>query len=173
MNTNAELDNTNNPGVVPDKILQKALMALLQCSSSDLESYHYKMIDGYTDDVKRVLNAVGYEPPESQAKQIEELKSAEKTLKQMGYTNEGGEYWKPPLAKAPDFDLVDSLHMQIEAIKADADRIEWLAESNCHVGPELELEDGYGLAFLDNWNFGDAAILRHNIDAARNLRSKA
>jgi hypothetical protein len=73
MNTNTELDNTNNPGVVPEEILEKALVALLQCSYTDLESYDYKMIDGYTDDVKRVLNAVSYKPPEAQAKQLAEL----------------------------------------------------------------------------------------------------
>lgn len=59
---------------------------------------------------------------EAQAKQIEALQSAEKTLLQLGYTNEGGEYWRPPIGKAPDFDLVDVWRTKAEALQADAER---------------------------------------------------
>lgn len=45
--------------------------------------------------------------------------SAVKTLEQLGYTYHGGELWKPPLGKAPDFNLIDSL-------RADAERLNWL-----------------------------------------------
>ena len=74
-------------------------------------------------DVTALLDTI-----EAQSKQIESMNSAEKTLSQMGYTTEGGEYWKPPLGKAPDFDLLNSLHMQIEALQADAERYRWLRD---------------------------------------------
>ena len=38
--------------------MQKALMAYLQCSAGDLESYSTKLMDGYTADVERILDAV-------------------------------------------------------------------------------------------------------------------
>ena len=38
--------------------MQKALMAYLQCSAGDLESYSTKLMDGYTADVQRILDAV-------------------------------------------------------------------------------------------------------------------
>ena len=41
--------------------------------------------------------------------------SAVKTLEQLGYTYHGGELWKPPLGKAPDFNLID-------LYRADAER---------------------------------------------------
>lgn len=55
--------------------------------------------------------------------QQEALKSAEKTLRQMGYTNKGGEYWKPPIGKAPDFYLVDSLHKPVASASRWSDSV--------------------------------------------------
>ena len=81
-------------------------------------------------DVTALLDTI-----EAQSKQIESMNSAEKTLRQMGYTNEGGEYWKPPLGKAPDFDLLNSLHMQIEALQADAERCRWLRDYSYGASP--------------------------------------
>lgn len=42
--------------------------------------------------------------------------SAVRTLEQLGYTDEGGEFWKPPIGKAPDFDFIDSLRAEIASI---------------------------------------------------------
>ncbi len=53
----------------------------------------------------------------------EAAQSAVKTLEQLGYTYHGGELWKPPLGKAPDFNLID-------LYRADAERYRWLRE-NC------------------------------------------
>lgn len=36
------------------------------------------------------------------------LLAAEQTLLNLGYTYQGGQLWKPPLGKAPDFDRNDS-----------------------------------------------------------------
>jgi|GEM_PF-7081903 len=40
------------------------------------------------------------------------------TLENLGYTHEGGNLWKPPLGKAPDFNLLDTLHARIASLEA-------------------------------------------------------
>jgi cell division protein FtsB len=47
----------------------------------------------------------------------EAAQSAVKTLEQLGYTYHGGELCKPPLGKAPDFSLIDSLRAENEALQ--------------------------------------------------------
>lgn len=42
------------------------------------------------------------------------LEKAEKSLLMMGATDNGGELWKPPLGKAPDFDTIDGLRANLE-----------------------------------------------------------
>lgn len=49
----------------------------------------------------------------------EAAQSAVKTLEQLGYTYHGGELWKPPLGKAPDFSLIDSLRAENEALRKE------------------------------------------------------
>ncbi len=49
--------------------------------------------------------------------------AAQETLERLGYTYAGGQYWKPPLGQAPNFDLLDSLHRKIAALELDRD--EW------------------------------------------------
>jgi hypothetical protein len=44
--------------------------------------------------------------------------SAVRTLEQLGYTDEGGELWKPPIGKAPDFSLIDSLRAEVGTLQA-------------------------------------------------------
>lgn len=50
----------------------------------------------------------------------ERLQSAAKTLSRLGYEDKGGEQWKPPLGRKPDFDLIDQLRAENEQLKADA-----------------------------------------------------
>jgi hypothetical protein len=64
------------------------------------------------------------------------LQSAAKTLSRMGYTDNGGELWKPPLGKKPDFDLIDQLRAEIErlqrfetAYKEFSDKTDWVQET--------------------------------------------
>ncbi|MGE8446626.1 MAG: hypothetical protein ACN6O1_10445 [Comamonas sp.] len=40
------------------------------------------------------------------------------TLENLGYTHEGGNLWKPPLGKAPDSNLLDTLHARIASLEA-------------------------------------------------------
>ena len=44
--------------------IEGGLMALLQCSASDLESYSYVTMDNYTNDIKRVVSAVNQLQPQ-------------------------------------------------------------------------------------------------------------
>ena len=59
--------------------------------------------------------------------------AAQATLKHLGYTYEGGEQWKPPLGKKPDFDLIDALHAEVERLTAERDALrefaQWLIDS--------------------------------------------
>lgn len=43
-----------------------------------------------------------------------ETAAAIATLTDMGYTYSGGQHWKPPIGKKPDFDLIDRLRCQLE-----------------------------------------------------------
>ena len=52
------------------------------------------------------------------------------TLEQLGYTNAGGELWKPPIGAKPNFDLVDSLRAERDALQAKLDAITKEAETN-------------------------------------------
>lgn len=47
-------------------------------------------------------------------------RSAVKTLEALGYTYHGGEQWKPPLGKAPDYITAEPLPFDLEAAKAGA-----------------------------------------------------
>lgn len=52
----------------------------------------------------------------------ERMQSAGKTLEHIGYTDNGGELWKPPLGTKPDFDLIDELRTENDALLKDAER---------------------------------------------------
>lgn len=47
--------------------------------------------------------------------------AAVSTLLGMGFTYHGGQLWKPPLGKKPDFDAIDTLRTQLEEMTADRD----------------------------------------------------
>lgn len=55
--------------------------------------------------------------------EIERCKSAVRTLEKIGYTNNGGELWKPLVGKAPDFGLIDSLRAERDALIAENDKL--------------------------------------------------
>lgn len=45
--------------------------------------------------------------------------SAVKTLEALGYTYNGGELWKPPIGKTPDFNLIDKLNARIKELESE------------------------------------------------------
>lgn len=61
-----------------------------------------------------------YSDVEQLQARIKELESAERTLISLGYENKGGETWKPPIRKRPNFNLIDSLNERIKELESDA-----------------------------------------------------
>ncbi|TDS70445.1 hypothetical protein [Comamonas sp. JUb58] len=47
----------------------------------------------------------------------DKAKAAIATLENLGYTHEGGSLWKPPLGKAPDFNMLDSLRARADSLE--------------------------------------------------------
>lgn len=47
--------------------------------------------------------------------------SAERTLRNLGYTDSGGELWKPPIGEKPNFSLLDALRQQLADISNERD----------------------------------------------------
>lgn len=45
------------------------------------------------------------------------------TLERLGYTHNGGYFWKPPLGKVPDFDLVDHWRAKAEVLRAQVEAL--------------------------------------------------
>nr|WP_294974926.1 hypothetical protein [uncultured Pseudomonas sp.] len=78
----------------------------------------------------------------------ERMQSAGKTLEHIGYTDNGGELWKPPLGTKPDFDLIDELRAENDALRKDAERYRFLRN-----GP-----DGFDLSSADTMEEVDALI---------------
>jgi hypothetical protein len=72
----------------------------------------------------------------------ERLQSAARTLAHLRYTDNGGELWRPPLGKKPDFNLMDQLKGENEALReevalddkliADRDRLLNMFECPAH-----------------------------------------
>jgi len=50
---------------------------------------------------------------------IIENKRLRASLEAAGFTDEGGEFWKPPLGKRPDFEKIDSLEQEVENLKRE------------------------------------------------------
>ncbi|MBV1814475.1 hypothetical protein KTT58_17155 [Pseudomonas viridiflava] len=47
--------------------------------------------------------------------------SAERTLRNLGYTDNGGELWKPPIGEKPNFSLIDALRQQLADVSNERD----------------------------------------------------
>lgn len=73
-------------------------------------------------------------------KLAQDAQSAFRTLEHIGYTNHGGEYWQPPVGKAPNVTLVNQ--MQAEFNRA----------INFAIGQGIGAED-----FLRAWREGDTS----------------
>jgi hypothetical protein len=80
----------------------------------------------YGQDEVDALNAWGidaFQMLKSQAQEIERSKSAVRTLKQLGYTDCGGDLWKPQIGKKPDFDLIDTIRAENQRLTTELDAI--------------------------------------------------
>lgn len=62
------------------------------------------------------------------------------TLKHLGYTHkEGAQLWKPPIGKAPDFSLLDTMHARIAELEAEL--------AKAREVPEMPEPDAYMATF--------------------------
>lgn len=116
--------------------------------------------------VRGVNGGSGYQTPDlytadqlraALAAQAERHAAALRTLENLGYTNAGGLFWKPPIGKAPNFDLIDALRAEVEALRADALRYRHLKAHNVS-----ENDDGekcvYFWCDFEHYDDVDAAI---------------
>jgi hypothetical protein len=55
--------------------------------------------------------------PAREIDMIDKTDAAVATLENLGYTHEGGSLWKPPLGKAPDFNMLDSLRARAASLE--------------------------------------------------------
>lgn len=55
--------------------------------------------------------------PAREIDMIHKTDAAVATLEHLGYTHEGGSLWKPPLGKAPDFNMLDSLRARAASLE--------------------------------------------------------
>ena len=67
---------------------------------------------------------------------LEKAQNAKRTLESLGYTDNGGELWKPPVGPKPNFSLMDSYRRRVaelEFIRTSADKVqrEFAAELGC------------------------------------------
>lgn len=70
------------------------------------------------------------------------LQSAVKTLERLGYRDNGGELWKPPLGQKPDFSLMDQLKAENEALRESNDKLtrrNEMLEQNVEVMTEMHV----------------------------------
>ncbi|MDO9345057.1 MAG: hypothetical protein Q7T99_16390 [Pseudomonas sp.] len=70
------------------------------------------------------------------------LQSAAKTLERLGYRDNGGELWKPPLGQKPDFSLMDQLKAENEALRESNDKLarrNGMLEQNVEVMTETHI----------------------------------
>jgi len=77
-------------------------------------SLHHDVMTERTEYKRLYENAVA-----DRDRQKARAEKAEQTLLNAGYTYNGGELWKPPLGKIPDFDLIDRYKTRLEVLEND------------------------------------------------------
>jgi hypothetical protein len=96
--------------------------------------------------------------------------SAQRTLSRLGYTDNGGEEWTPPLGKPPRFDLIDELRKEIAELKSQKHINEIKAQAIEEAVKKADRETYIGVTGGD---FPPQKQYRAEILAfANNLRSK-
>ena len=81
------------------------------------DGYWYGDVYGYTAEQMQAVIAAEREK-RGFIKDVQSAFAAVATLKSLGYTYHGGEQWKPPLGKKPDFDLIAALRTELATLRA-------------------------------------------------------
>lgn len=76
-------------------------------------------------------------PPNAEAS---EASAAIATLQHLGYAYCGGEHWKPPIGKKPDFDLINTLRAERDALQLRLNAADQALD---------EADDGFSLLSLE------------------------
>jgi hypothetical protein len=82
---------------------------------------HYESIDTEQDACLRYVAAANPAAVLGLIAENERMHSAAETLERIGYTDHGGELWKPKIGKAPDFNVIDHLKAENEALRRQAE----------------------------------------------------
>ena len=83
----------------------------------------YQSIDSEKDDCLRYVAAANPAAVLALIAENDRLQSAARTLERLCYTDNGGELWKPPIGKKPDFALMDQLKTENEALRESNDKL--------------------------------------------------
>jgi len=70
-------------------------------------------------------------------KLAEDLERAVRTLQHAGYTDCGGEYWKPPLGKPYDIQLADAYYKVAASLKDQAQEMARASEFLCGIADQI------------------------------------
>lgn len=79
-------------------------------------------------------------------------KAAIATLTSLGYTWIGGEQWKPPIGKAPDFNLLDAKNARIAELESQLAAVQQGVQPIGYIHPQN----------IDRLNRGESVALRKN-----------
>lgn len=77
---------------------------------------------------------------------LEKAQSAKRTLESLGYTDNGGELWRPPIGPKPNFSLMDSYRHRIAELESRTVTVK-LSSERFRYG-ESDYDDGY----VNGWN---------------------
>ncbi|HHT0132163.1 TPA: hypothetical protein ACTW38_004342 [Klebsiella michiganensis] len=77
---------------------------------------------------------------------VEKAQSAKRTLESLGYTDNGGELWRPPIGPKPNFSLMDSYRHRIAELESRTVTVK-LSSERFRYG-ESDYDDGY----VNGWN---------------------
>lgn len=100
-----------------------------------------------------------------------ELAAAIATLNAMGYTYNGGQRWKPPVGKKPDFGLIDRLRCQLE-VSEDTRQVlrKCLAQAESEIDALRDMKLPHFLHLSDDMRAaGDHAVSRAREDGCASV----
>ncbi len=93
----------------------RALCDAVERAEEHMVSQVSKIVDGHDRLTKKLKEAESRNAELVEA--LEKAQSAKRTLESLGYTDNGGELWKPPIGPKPNFSLMDSYRQRIAELE--------------------------------------------------------